>query len=235
MNGSDILRIAAKHIGEPYILGALAPKNNAKWKGPWDCAEFASWCVFQAAGILYGCEKNDADPAVADSYTGYWQRDADSLGKKISVEVAARTPGAAILRAPSPNAYGHIVFSDGKGGTIEAHSSKKGVCRSTLDGRRWDTGILVNGIAYEERPSEVVIEPEGIIFRITSPLMKRKAIRLVQQELKKRGFDPGGLDSVYGSKTAAAVTAFQLSKKLLPDGEVGPVTARALGVVLEQD
>src|SRR5438874_10761443 len=40
------------HIGEPYVLGSLAPKNNPTWKGPWDCAEFASWLVFQAADVL---------------------------------------------------------------------------------------------------------------------------------------------------------------------------------------
>jgi len=26
--GSDVLRIAGKHIGERYILGARVPKNN---------------------------------------------------------------------------------------------------------------------------------------------------------------------------------------------------------------
>ena len=61
--GNDLLVIAAPHVGEQYILGAHAPKNNANWRGPWDCAEFVSWCVFQAGEILYGCEMNTASPA----------------------------------------------------------------------------------------------------------------------------------------------------------------------------
>ncbi len=232
MNGTKIVRIAAKHVGEAYILGALAPKNNAKWAGPWDCAEFVSWCLFQSAGVLYGCENNNADPASADAYTGYWQRDADAIGKKINVETAARTPGAAVLRLPSQNGYGHIVLSDGKGGTIEAHSSKKGVCRSTLDGRRWDTGILVPGIEYTEKPREIVVVPERHVLRVTSPRIENKTVRLVQKKLRERGFNPGATDGIFGPKTAAAVTGFQLSKRLLPDGEVGPVTAAALGISL---
>ena len=52
-SGSDLLKKAATHVGEQYLLGVVVPKDNAQWKGPWDCAEFASWCVFQAAGRLY--------------------------------------------------------------------------------------------------------------------------------------------------------------------------------------
>src|SRR5207244_13293080 len=89
--GERILQLGRKHIGEPYVLGALAPKNNPRWKGPWDCAEFASWLVFQAAGVLYGCESNSGEPASADAYTGYWARDAGDLGAKISVEQAMGT------------------------------------------------------------------------------------------------------------------------------------------------
>ncbi len=39
--GREILDIALLHVGEDYILGARAPLNNANWRGPWDCAEFA--------------------------------------------------------------------------------------------------------------------------------------------------------------------------------------------------
>jgi len=232
MNGKKIIQIAGRYVGEDYILGTLVPKDNAKWKGPWDCAEFVSWCVFQASGILYGCENDQDKPSTANAYTGYWQRDAEKQGIKISIESAARTPGAAILRFPQPNAYGHIVLSDGKGGTIEAHSSKKGVIKSTVDGRRWDAGILVPGIEYEEQQGDGNVEEPSIIFRVVSPSISDKKVRLIQKELRTRGFDPGKLDGVYGPQTAAAVTAFQLSKKLLPDGEVGPVTAAALGLTL---
>src|SRR5215467_4469535 len=123
ITGAKVLEIAQQHVGEKYILGVLVPKNNPNWKGPWDCAEFASWLVFQAAALLYGCDRDFGDPATADAFTGFWERDAKNLGQIIPIEQAARTPGANVLRAPQPGAIGHIVVSDGTGGTVEAHSA----------------------------------------------------------------------------------------------------------------
>ena len=72
ITGIDVVKLANKHLGEQYILGAFAPKDNEKWKGPWDCAEFASWVLFQTTGLLLGCTNNDANPATADAYSGAW-------------------------------------------------------------------------------------------------------------------------------------------------------------------
>lgn len=56
VSGNDLIRLARKHVGERYVLGTLVPKDNWEWKGPWDCAEFASWLVYQASRQLYGCD-----------------------------------------------------------------------------------------------------------------------------------------------------------------------------------
>jgi len=217
VKGSRLVQLGRQHIGESYVLGSLAPKNNPRWKGPWDCAEFASWLVFQAAGRLYGCAVNTGDPASADAYTGHWGRDAQQIGKTISVEQAARTPGAAVLRLPQPGAIGHVAISDGRGGTVEAHSTKTGVIASTIAGRRWDNGV----------------EAPGPIYRLTEPHMTGPAVKEIQRKLKEKGFNPGPLGGDFGSMTHAAVVSFQASRGLLIDGEVGATTARALGVKLE--
>jgi hypothetical protein len=230
--GENILQIARPHLSEPYFLGALAPKDNSNWKGPWDCAEFASWLVFQAAGFLYGCDNNSGNPARADAFTGFWLDDAQTRGQVVSVDQAARTPGAFVLRKPQPGAIGHIVVSDGKGGTVEAHSHKDGVIASTLAGRRWDLGILVPGIQYTSGPGVVVPSPQTAIFRLTTPPMTGAKVREIQQRLAAAGFDPGRIDGAFGAHTHAAVVAFQLSNGLAGDGEVGPLTALALGVQL---
>ena len=159
--GEEIVRIAETRKGDPYVLGSPVPKNNSQYRGPWDCAEFASWCVFQVSQKLYGCEDDSANPAKADAYTGFWSRDADRVGKKISLEEAARTPGALVLRVPQANLTGHIVISDGAGGTIEAHSSADGVIKgsSATDGipASWclgfDTPAAAAPIPSHSRPS----------------------------------------------------------------------------------
>lgn len=233
-SGARIMELARRHLEERYDFGARVPKNNPEWPGPWDCAEFVSWLVYQVSGRLYGCANNAADPAVADAYTGYWARDADRVGKKISIEEAARSPGAAVLRLAQGNAPGHIVLSDGGGGTVEAHSRIRGVIAHTLSGRRWDMGVLVPWIAYHPQEAAVAVaEPKKVIFRLMKPPMRGVPVKRIQTALKRAGFHPGPVDGLFGPMMQAAVVAFQTSRKLLPDGEVGPQTARALGVKLE--
>jgi hypothetical protein len=230
--GDRIFDIARRHVGERYVLGAFVPKDNSNWHGPWDCAEFASWALFQSASILYGCQNNNSNPATADAYTGYWERDARSLGHMISIDQAARTLGAMVLRFPQTGATGHIVISDGRGGTVEAHSSTDGVITSTLANRRWDTGVLVPGITYNQGPAVPSTPPAGIVYRLTIPAMSGSKVLEIQQALRTAGFDPGSLDGEFGPHTHAAVLAFQLAHGLLADGEVGPRTASALGIKL---
>src|SRR5258705_1703046 len=140
-----LLRLARKHLGEKYVLGAMVPKDNADWRAPGDCARFGSWCVFQTAGPLFGCRPRN-DPDTADAYSGFWMDDTTKLGRRISIAEAAATPGAFLVRAPAAGAVGHVVICAGGGQTVEAHSSKRGVIESVTDGRRWDTGVLVPGI-----------------------------------------------------------------------------------------
>lgn len=229
--GRDLLQLALPHVGETYVLGAKVPKDNPNWKGPWDCAEFVSWVVYQAAGILYGCDKNSGKPSTADAYTGYWQRDATKLGQIISLEDAAKTPGAAVLRYPA-GAIGHVVLSDGKGGTVEAHSSADGVIKGKLANRRWDIGILVPGITYDQLAVNPRIKPPATVLRLSNSKTPDPAVLELQTALTKAGYATGDIDGLFGPHTQAAVVAFQLAHGLTADGEVGPITAAALGLDL---
>ena len=65
-------------------------------------------------------------------------------------------------------------------------------------------------------------------LHVTSPLMKGPDVLRIQEQLQAWGFSPGTLDAEYGPATAAAVTAFQRTHKLDPDGVVGPQTRAAL-------
>ena len=101
---------------------------------------------------------------------------------------------------------------------------------NVTDGRRWDAGVLVPGIdAKVSSAPQPPVRP-ALVLRVKAPPMKGALVRRVQQRLAKLGFHPGPPDGEYGPQTAAAVQAFQLSKGLLPDAEVGQKTAKSLGV-----
>jgi len=228
-NGDAVLSLAEKHLGEAYVLGSRAPMANAKWDGPWDCAEFVSWCVYQATGVLYGTQPLDS-PVMADAYTGYWADQVRADGATVQVETAARVPGAILVRAALGPVLGHIAICDGEGQTVEAHSTKRGVIRGAVSGRRWDFGVLVPGISYLMNEQPVIVEPAPAMLRVTQPLMRGELVSKVQRALIKKKFKPGKADGIYGPQTAHAVRDFQSRRDLVADGEVGALTLKALGI-----
>src|SRR5215207_3005985 len=54
------------------------------------------------------------------------------------------------------------------------------------------------------------------------------AVQQLQEALTKAGFDTGGADGRFGSRTRAAVVAYQSAKGLAADGIVGPRTWASL-------
>ena|SRR5665213_2844428 len=234
VTGKDLYQKALTRKGQPYIEGTLVPKNDPNWTGPWDCAELLSWAVYQTIQTLYGCTNDQAVPAIADAYTGAWKKDAQAhpKGVIITTEQAAGTVGAAVLRAPAAQLGGHIVFSDGKGGTIEAKGKKWGVTQDTLSGRPWTFGILVPGIIYD-KPNLVSLPPLGYtVYRYMIPMMVADKVGEIQHALTKAGFSTKGIDNIFGINTRDAVMSFQIAQGLTVDGEVGKDTAAALGITL---
>jgi hypothetical protein len=56
-------------------------------------------------------------------------------------------------------------------------------------------------------------------------------VRKLQEQLKVAGYDPGGIDGIYGPKTKAAVTAYQNANNLTVDGIVGDQTLGSLSKI----
>lgn len=66
-----------------------------------------------------------------------------------------------------------------------------------------------------------VVGPETITKTITIGTAKNSdhaAVEDIQKRLKALGYDPGTIDGIFGSKTRAAVVAFQKANGCVPDG-----------------
>lgn len=224
--GKQLIELAGQHVGEKYVLGATVPFENTGYKGPWGYAEFISWIVYQASGIRIGIKGNEFS-------INNWTNDASKLCKKISISEAAQTYGAILLRSPGYKGIGvgHIVFSDGKGGTIEAKSSQDNVCRSIIKGRPWEYGLLVDGIDYELNTAfEFDYTNPPFNFYVTSPVMRHSIVRDTKKKLAKLNIYHGTDDDIYDTEAAIAVSNYQKMKGLVADGVLGKDTLTSLNV-----
>ncbi len=87
-----------------------------------------------------------------------------------------------------------------------------------------------------EKPAPAPAPVEKRMLRYTKgvAMMRGEDVKLLQTTLKAKGYNPGTIDGVFGSKTKAAVLAFQLdafpSESKEWDGIVGPKTWAKLGL-----
>lgn len=231
VTGTDLLQLAETRLGEKYV-NVLVPKDNPNWHGPWDCAEFASWVVYQKVKKLYGCLPNTGKPATTEAYSGAWVRDAAS-GTLLVVDQATANimAGIVLLRKPPlPGHMGHIAITDGRGGTVEAAGTGLGVRRGKVEGRLWHHCVQIPGVLYHATGAVVPPKPLPFLLTLKDPNIKSALVGKVQHALKAAGYDPGVLDNQYGPHTVAAVAAYQGANRLVADGTVGPLTAKKLGV-----
>ncbi len=151
--GKEFLKLAETRLEAKYVFGAEVDLNDPDWGMPgskdqfWDCAEFCSWVVKQVTKEIYGAlDSRSSNP---DPWTGAWYADMVAGNViQVTVDRAMRTPGALLLRRSK--AGGHIAFSDGKGGTVEAKGEKWGVVRDRAASRGFQWGILIPNVCYEE-------------------------------------------------------------------------------------
>ncbi len=229
--GDALLLLAGQHLGEAAGCGVTVPKDNPRWRGPWDAAEFVTWVVCRCTGRLHGCGNHSVHPSMARASAQAWFDDI-ALGTLASVDrVEANTvAGVVLVRLPPwpEHGGGQVALSDGQGGTVEVLGRSRGVARGRVEGRLWHAFGRLPGLAYRQARESFVPRPLPELLAWREVPLRGPRVRAVQRALKAAGIDPGALDGTYGAHTVAAVTAFQRHKGLIADGVVGPVTARAL-------
>jgi hypothetical protein len=147
----DLVKVLLPRQGDKYVFGAVVPKYHPDWVGPWDCAEFVAWGIYQITGRYVGCRSGNAPNGVEymNSYTGWFGQDLPGCATEITGEEAAETPGAIALRiGRGQGQIGHIAVSRGGNQTIEAASSREGVRCKRLKGRTWTSFWKLDFLHY---------------------------------------------------------------------------------------
>ena len=92
-------------------------------------------------------------------------------------------------------------------------------------------GLRVDGVCDYETWSSLVEAGfrlgDRLLYR-RSPMLQGDDVADVQRRLSGLGFDPGGVDGIFGDNTHAAIAEFQRNMGLVTDGICGPVTLSEL-------
>jgi hypothetical protein len=186
-----------------------------------DCAHWFGHIVADCSGLIIS--------AFRSKLSNYGDRTANNMNSQFvesgKINSIPEILGLAVWHS------GHIGVYIGNGKVIEAAGYKVGVVESDLNkpannGKAWQYWGKLKDIDY--------IIPENKSFVLTR-ILKKKVIHMkgadvveLQEALNNLGFACGKVDGDFGDKTDLAVKAFQKSKKLVADGEVGAQTAKAL-------
>jgi cell wall-associated NlpC family hydrolase len=204
----DFVVIALTQRGDPYVFGAEASIDDRN-PSAFDCSELSQWAAGRL-GIRF------ADGAQN-------QRDAcKRAGTLINVDKGIKERGALLFRIDEGPGNDHVAISLGDGKTIEARGKAYGVNVFSATGRRWTHAGLIPGL--DRGHGGTLVETPGLLQKGD----RGEEVRRMQRRLQMHGFDPGPADGIFGSRTDAAVRAFQKAKRLEVDGIVGPKTSQAL-------
>lgn len=135
-----------------------------------------------------------------------------------------------LLDANGFDAPSSPVFADRTSAAVRSYQQSR---KLTVDGvvgpQTWTALLKDQPVIATSEPSPFKVETTA---RPRRPTVKTGddggVVEELQRHLIDQGFEPGDVDAVFGSKTAKALTAFQRSNGLKPDGVGGDVTWRTL-------
>jgi hypothetical protein len=159
-----------------------------------------------------------------------------SLGRKLACLIAtiilAWSCETAHAQAPlvcGPQNVGQRVCQ--AQGICECSQFTGGLMFRDPPGYRWDCSLTRGTcLGNEEMPVlarstvPLPVVPGGRAAAVPS----HDTVRFAQADLKRHGFDPGATDGVLGSRTRAAIAAFQRAERLPATGALDPTTLTRL-------
>ena len=112
----------------------------------------------------------------------------------------------------------HMATYVGNGMTVESRGRDYGVVSRPVSAGSWKVGGRLDWF-----DDDIPILTRNLKY-VEGNLMRGEDVRQCQEQLVRKGYDPGTIDSIYGKRTEAAVRSFQKDNGLIDDGIVGKIT-----------
>ncbi len=140
------------------------------------------------------------------------------------IQKAELSAGDLVFRKyAAKNQMYHVGVYMGDGSVLHAKGRDDGVVRESLSATGWNRFGRLKVFADADTRAGYVRS-----LKRTVPNMQGDDVRAVQTALLAAGFDPKGIDGLYGKNTEKAVKAYQKAHGLEVDGFVGPKTWASL-------
>lgn len=213
----------------PVLSGKQSACEGCKWDGKqaYDCAQLTRYAC-KAAGTELVSGANSQWRKVA------WE-------KKDTIDSLPDVPGVILYHVNSSGTMTHTGVYIGGGYAVEARGAKYGVVQTKVKDRTWTHWAALPGVLTGDQVIIVPVEPEtkqeaaaetetqptasGVIQMNTQKNGSRGTqVKVLQFLLNEHGYDCGEADGIFGSKTLAAVKAYQKAKGLSADGICGKNT-----------
>ena len=177
-----------------------------------DCSGLFYWAFKELGGWIYHGSNSIWDHSCRNETKCALKKGQRTDGKEIR-------PGSAVFLTTDENGVKsrhHIGLYIGSNMCIEAKGTRSGVVASGLD--HWDEVAELKDVSYDGEAVRVTLR-NGC---------RGDEVKELQTQLILLGYSPGTADGIFGSRTEAAVKAYQADMGLTADGVVGPKTWAAL-------
>ena len=240
---TGLVAYAVSKIGLPYWYGTfgqiatetLHRSKKQQYPSYYTASDFPSQYgkqVFDCIGLIKAylwCDSiDDTTPAYNSSED--WGADTTYARcvEKGAISTMPELPGALVFMS------GHVGVYIGDGYVVEARGHNYGVVKTKLSARAWKTWGKHPLIDYGSGTSTTPVNTTNKTVKELTGVSnikngdKDRGVQAYQAILVRLGYDTGGVDGIFGSKTYAAVKAYQQSKGLSADGIIGVNTGTAL-------
>ena len=170
------------------------------------------------SGMHYGLSGYDK------TAQGYYDESPDD--KKGTIDTLSIHDLVILYRGQSKSKITHTGIYLGNGMTIHMANSTDNCVYETTDAGKWKWWSYAKFIDYSKP-----LGAKPIITRIIKMGSKGIDVKLLQDQLIKKGYDPGIVDGDFGGKTYSALKHFQADNNIAVDGIAGKQTVKALGML----